>query len=499
MKDLQELLPYLSADEKEELDNLIVDDIWLPLPGPQTEAYYCRADELFYGGAAGGGKTDLLLGCALTNHHRSIIFRKEATQLPGMLDRLHVDLLKSRDGWNGKDKIQQLSDGRKIEFGSMPNLGDEQKYQGRPHDLLGFDEITHFLKSQYTYVQTWLRTVVEGYRCRIIATGNPPTTSDGEWVIQHWGPWLDELHPKPAAPGEIRYYAMIDGEEYEVPNGDPINTGKEIIKPRSRTFLPSSVEDNPFLMDTGYKSQLQSLPEPLRSQMLNGDFSAGLGDDPWQVLPTAWVKEAQDRWTADGIKSAGPMDSMGVDCSRGGPDETILSRRHGVYFDELLEFPGHMVPNGPAVVSLVISHLRDGAPVHVDVIGIGSSVYDHMVDNNMHAIAVNGAEGTKELDKTQRLKFRNVRAMVYWRLREIMDPKNGFKPAIPPCPKIRADLCAPRWQLTSGGILIENKEDLIKRIGRSPDRGDAIAYANICTPKRGFGAVAQPESEWHYD
>jgi hypothetical protein len=40
----------------------------VPNVGPQTEAYFCEADELFYGGQAGGGKTDLLIGLALTAH-----------------------------------------------------------------------------------------------------------------------------------------------------------------------------------------------------------------------------------------------------------------------------------------------------------------------------------------------------------------------------------------------------------------------------------------------
>jgi hypothetical protein len=60
----------------------------------------------------------------------------------------------------------------------------------------------------------------------------------------------------------------------------------------SRTFIPSRVSDNPYLMGTGYMTQLQSLPEPLRSQMLYGDFKAGVQDDPWQVIPTAWVEAA---------------------------------------------------------------------------------------------------------------------------------------------------------------------------------------------------------------
>src|SRR3954452_21034198 len=39
---------------------------WVPNPGPQTQAFVCEADELLYGGEAGGGKTDLGIGLALT-------------------------------------------------------------------------------------------------------------------------------------------------------------------------------------------------------------------------------------------------------------------------------------------------------------------------------------------------------------------------------------------------------------------------------------------------
>ena len=78
--ELPELLRYLSAPERVAMDRLLRGvsvPLWTPLPGPQTLAYHTPADELFYGGAAGGGKTDLLLGLAATAHHNSLILRRE--------------------------------------------------------------------------------------------------------------------------------------------------------------------------------------------------------------------------------------------------------------------------------------------------------------------------------------------------------------------------------------------------------------------------------------
>ena len=49
---------------------------WVPNPGPQTQAFLCEADELFYGGEASGGKTDLGIGLALTAHKRSLLLRR---------------------------------------------------------------------------------------------------------------------------------------------------------------------------------------------------------------------------------------------------------------------------------------------------------------------------------------------------------------------------------------------------------------------------------------
>ena len=69
--DLEELLANLSKTQASYLDGLIRGDLlWYPEPGPQTAAYLCEADVLFYGGAAGGGKSDLILGLAINAHSK---------------------------------------------------------------------------------------------------------------------------------------------------------------------------------------------------------------------------------------------------------------------------------------------------------------------------------------------------------------------------------------------------------------------------------------------
>lgn len=448
---------------------------WNPLSGPQTMALHSKADILFFGGAAGGGKSDLLLGCALTQHIRSIVFRREYPQLKGLEDRAR-EIVGDRGQYNGTDKIWRLSRGRQLEFGAVQNLGDEQRYQGRPHDLKGFDEITHFQEAQFRFLAGWLRTTVPGQRCRIICTGNPPVSAEGDWVIRFWGPWIDPHHPNPAAPGELRWYTTIDGEDREVESGEPFMHNGELLVPKSRTFIPARVEDNPYLLDSGYRATLQSLPEPLRSKMLYGDFSAGREDDPWQVIPTAWVTLAQERWRQRG-KPELPMTALGVDVARGGQDSTVLTPRHGNWFGEQKVYAGSFTPDGPSVAGLVISILSGSPAINVDVIGVGTSVYDNLKQRGLNAVPMNGSEKSEETDKTGQLNFRNKRAEWWWKMREALDPHDGDDLALPPDRGLLADLCAPRWKVSAQGIQVEAKEDIIKRIGRSPDKGDSAVYA----------------------
>lgn len=464
------------------LDSLKGNPLWIPQPGPQLTTYLSDADIIGYGGAAGGGKTDLAIGKALTQHRKAIIFRRNGTELTAVRDRLR-DILGNDDGYNGRDSIWRppAAPGLQIEFGSVPNAGDENKYRGRPHDLKIFEEATEMLESQVRFLLTWLRTTIAGQKCQALMTFNPPTTSDGRWILAYFAPWLDDKHPHPALPGELRWYATVDSKEIEVDSGEPFVHGDELIKPLSRTFIPARVTDNTYLSGTNYMAQLQSLPEPLRSQMLYGDFKAGLGDDPWQVVPTAWVDAAQKRWVDLEVKP--PMDSMGVDVARGGKDNTLIAARHGRWYDRAKKYPGKETPDGPAVAGLVIAARRDRAPVHIDVIGVGASPYDFLRENSVQVLGINVAAESGALDKSGLLRFFNLRSQLWWQFREGLDPANNKGWALPPDSELKADLCAPKWKLQNKRIFVESREEIIKRLGRSPDWASAYILAQLDTPR----------------
>lgn len=500
---------HLTPAELQELDELLAvgtDTKFVPNPGPQQMVLESKADIIGFGGAAGGGKSMLITGLATEHHTRSLIVRQQKVQTRKFVQEI-AKLQGTRDGYSSQTSSYTIGE-RLIEFGGLENEGDEEKWQGHDHDLKAFDEATQMREGQVRYVAGWNRTDDPLQVCRTVLTFNPPTTAEGRWVIKYFGPWLDPKHPNPARDGELRWFTTIgDNKDYEVRGPEPFvivggkpvydfnpadHAPEEIVRAKSRTFIRSRVTDNPYYMKTGYISQLQQLPEPLRSQMLNGDFGAGVEDAAMQVIPTAWIEAAMDRWRPRDNKE--PMDSMGVDAARGGnngsmlgavgKDKMIISRRHGRWFDHLIEAEGVDVNTGNLAAAMVLQYRTDLAPIHLDIVGIGTSPYDVLDSMGQHVIAINGAAASSGQDKSSLLKFYNKRAEVYWRLREALDPTNPDPIALPDDADLLADLAAPTWSLRKDKILLESKDDIQKRLSRSPDKGDAVAYALLDTPKR---------------
>jgi hypothetical protein len=92
-------------------------------------------------------------------------------------------------------------------------------------------------------------------------------------------------------------------------------------------------------------------------------------------------------------------------------------------------------------------------------------------------VGVKASESAKGLtDLTEQRTFANMRAYLYWAIRDALDPALGGELALPPADELTQDLTEVHWSTRSNGdIIIEEKEKIKKRLGRSPDYGDAVA------------------------
>ena len=489
------------------------DEIWLPNIGPQSDAYFSKADLLLYGGQGGGGKTDLIAGLALTQHQRTLLLRPQYTDLGALVERV-VKIAGTRKGLNSAPPAQFKFGHRVIDFGAAAKMDRAETWQGNPHDLLAFDEACQFTEEVVRFLMGWNRAADEHLgrettqRVRTIMASNPPLGSEGEWIIGMFRPWLDITHPNPAKPGELRFFITDpDGNDKEVDNDTPIEIDGTKYVPKSRTFIPAALKDNPFLIDTGYQATLDAMPEPLRSAIRDGNFMAAREDDEWQVIPTQWLLEAQNRWR-EGKPNAAPMTSIGLDVARGGRDNTVFAKRYGVWFDELRVLPGRETPDGPSVSVLAAGMLREGAVIGVDNIGIGADAETALKNAGLPYEARNGAERSSAHTRDGAFSFTTYRSEMWWMLREALDPEYGFNIALPPDPALQADLSAPTYSVRPGQppkIYVESKADIMKRLGRSPDRGDAVVYAwntgALATeaPIKRQGVLRTPKVDMEYD
>jgi hypothetical protein len=467
---------------------------FIPNPGPQSDAYYSKADVLLYGGSAGSGKTALLTGLALTQHTHTQIFRRKYSDLGAIAEDL-TKMYGSRNGFSQMPRPKlRTNDNRLIEFGACQHASDKEDWQGRPADLKGFDEITQFLEEQFRFIITWNRTTDINQRCRVIGASNPPTSADGDWVIPYWGPWLDPTFENPAESGELRWVVSDpDGKDFWVDGPEPYQFPgqSEPVEPKSRTFIPGKLQDNPYLIQTDYAATLDSLPEPLRSAMRDGNFMLSRSDADFQVIPSEWVRQAQARWRQQPPPGV-PMSCISADTAQGGVDDNVIGWRHDWWFSEQLIIAGKNTPLGTDISGPILTNRADEAEIVIDVGGgYGGSAYKTFKDNGIKCNGYNGAKKAHGKTRDGKLKFINKRAMDFWRFREALDPSQpgGAKIALPPCAKLAADLTAPTYTLQSNGIKVESKLDIKKRLGRSPDKGDQVIMCWSTGPKGTAGEV----------
>ena len=169
------------------------------------------------------------------------------------------------------------------------------------------------------------------------------------------------------------------------------------------------------------------------------------------------------------------MTAMAFDPAGGGADAAELCWRHGGWYAEMVTEKGDITADGSRAAATIVSHRRGAAPVVVDVGGgYGGAVTLRLKDNSIAHVGFNGAGKSEMTTIDGQLAFANKRAEVWWRFREALDPdqEGGSEIALPSDPELRADLTAPTYEVAARGLLIESKEDLRKRLGRSTGKGD---------------------------
>ncbi|WP_304154190.1 phage terminase large subunit [Megamonas hypermegale] len=251
-----------------------------PQPGKQEQFLSSGADIVFYGGAAGGGKTYAALIEPLRHINNKnfscIIFRRTSPQIttPGGLWDTALEMytaLGAKD-IRSPNRYFRFPSGAKIVMNHLQYDKTVYDYQGAQIPLIEFEELTHFSWKQFAYMLTRNRSATAGIKPYIRATCNPDPDS---WVADFikWYINQDTGYAIQERGGIIRWFIIMNDEPIWADNPDEL-LNKYGIEPKSFTFIPSSVYDNKILLENNreYLANLKAQDEVTKEQLLNGNW-----------------------------------------------------------------------------------------------------------------------------------------------------------------------------------------------------------------------------------
>lgn len=241
------MTPTLTPTELESFRSQLEPPVWSKyIPHTPTDRQLAglvvkEIPEILYGGAAGGGKTDWLLMCALqyaeVKGYAALLLRRTHTQAnkaDSIVPRSHAWLHNTDAHWDGQNSIWRFPSGATIEIGHMQHEKDKYNYQGGAYQLVCFDELTQFLSSMYLYLFSRRRRLMGSAVPIRMRSGSNPGGEGHEWVKQRF---------------------LVERD-------------------KDRLFLPAKLDDNPHLDAEEYKQSLMNLDPVTRAQLLNGDWVA---------------------------------------------------------------------------------------------------------------------------------------------------------------------------------------------------------------------------------
>ena len=210
--------------------------------------FYTDIHEGFYGGAAGGGKSDALLMAALQfvqiPSYAALLLRRTYADLAlpeALMDRAQEWLSGTDARWHADNKTWSFPSGATLTFGYLQTERDKYRYQGAAFQMVGFDEVTQFTESMYQYLFSRLRRLEDSnVPIRMRAASNPGDIGH-DWVKRRW------IIPTTAELREMK-----------------------------RFFVPAFLEDNPHIDQITYDDALNKLDPITRAQLRRGDWDISI-------------------------------------------------------------------------------------------------------------------------------------------------------------------------------------------------------------------------------
>lgn len=264
---------------------------WQSQPGPQREAIRkAYIEELFYGGAVGGGKSDYLLGDfaqdvpRIGQHWQGILFRRTYPELSDLIKRSQEIYPEWFPGviWHESDKEWRWPNGSILRMRYLEHSTDWMRYWGHAYTWIGWDELPSWPDmGAYHKMKARLRSAHPVPYKRIRSTGNPGGPSHG-YVKEYFG--IDRW--------------PLGGHVIDDPSG------------MRRLYIRSKLSDNLILLkhDPAYAHRLEGLGSPqLVQAWLEGDWNvvAGAYFPEFRIdshvikpfsIPAHWVKFRSCDW-----------------------------------------------------------------------------------------------------------------------------------------------------------------------------------------------------------
>lgn len=209
------------------------------------------------------------------------------------------------------------------------------------------------------------------------------------------------------------------------------------------------------------------------------------------LIPLHWVQMAQKRWhdfKKDGQKVTDQL-RLGIDVAGMGRDSSSFCFRHGYFLSHFHMVQSGGLANHMELAGLTIRFVKENTnpdegkhpSAFIDTIGEGAGVFSRTQElgySNIHSVKFSEAAQWRDKplnDITGQYEFVNMRAYLHWAVRDWLDPNKGSKAMLPPDDELMQEMTEVKYSFRSDGkILIEKKEDIKKRLKRSPDKFDAL-------------------------